>query len=78
MTGHKNLNHFMTSQKIALRQLSWSQILSQFNFKIKFRADKKAERPDALSRRFLDIPKLDDNPRLKAREFQLLKNTNIN
>lgn len=69
LTDHKNLKYFMTSRRLTERQVRWSQFLAQFNFVIKFRAGKNADRPDALSRRSQDIPKGDDDPRLKEREF---------
>lgn len=62
----------MTSRKLTERQLRWSQTLAQFNFNIEFRASKKAERPDALSRRSQDVPVMDDDPRFEEKEFQLL------
>ena len=73
LTDHKNLKYFMTTQNLTERQIRWSQLMAEFNFSINFRAGKKAERPDALSRRAQDVPKRDDDPRLKERESQLLK-----
>ncbi|KAI0991703.1 hypothetical protein K3495_g16484, partial [Podosphaera aphanis] len=63
----------MSSKRLTERQVRWSQLLSQFNFKLKFRAGKQGGRPDALSRRSQDIPRSLDDPRLKEREFRLLK-----
>ena len=73
LTDHKNLKYFMTTRNLTERQIRWSQLMAEFNFSIHFRAGKKAERPDALSRRVQDVPKRDDDPRLKERESQLLK-----
>ncbi|KAI0996221.1 hypothetical protein K3495_g11958 [Podosphaera aphanis] len=78
LTDHKNLEFFMTAQKLSERQVRWAQLSSQFNFKIKFRAGKQAARPDALSRRAQDLPKSPDDPRLKEREFQLLRTEWLN
>ncbi|KAI0999353.1 hypothetical protein K3495_g8842 [Podosphaera aphanis] len=64
----------MSSKLLTERQVRWSLLLSQFNFKLKFRAGKQGGRPDALSRRSQDIPKSLDDPRLKEREYRLLKN----
>ena len=47
--------------------------LIPFFFSLKFRAGIKGARPDALSLREQDVPKSPDDPRLKEREFQLLK-----
>ncbi|KAI0993806.1 hypothetical protein K3495_g14378, partial [Podosphaera aphanis] len=73
LTDHKNLKYFMSSRRLSERQVRWSQLLSQFNFKLVFRAGKLAGRPDALSRRPQDVPKSMEDPRLKEREFTLLK-----
>lgn len=74
ITDHKNLKYFMTTKRLTERQVRWSQLLSQFNFRLKFRAGKQNCRPDALLRRIQDMPKSMDDPRLKEREFKLLKN----
>lgn len=74
LTDHKNLEYFMSSQKLVERQVRWAQILSQFNFRLEFRAGKKATKPDALSRRPQDIPENPNDARLREREFQLIKN----
>ena len=63
----------MTTRKLTERQVKWSQFMAEFSLSINFRAGKKAERPDALSRRRQDLPKIDDDPRHKEREFRLIK-----
>jgi hypothetical protein len=73
LTDHKNLQHFMTARKLAERQVRWSLTLSQFQFQLKFRAGKMAQRPDALSRRHQDMPQGKDDERLKNRIVQLVK-----
>lgn len=73
LTDHKNLKYFMASKRLTERQVRWAQLLSQFNFKLKFRAGKHGRRPDALSRRAQDIPVSLEDPRLKQREFKLIK-----
>ena len=65
LTDHKNLQHFMTARRLTERQVRWSLILSQFQFQLKFRAGKKAKRPDILLHRHQDIPQRGDNERLK-------------
>ena len=75
LTDHKNLLHFMTSRKLTERHVRWSQVLAQFDFRLDFRSGKQSERPDALSRRTQDIPKNQEDPRLKQREFQLIQHT---
>ena len=73
LSDHKNLQHFMTARKLTERQVRWSQVLSQFNFQLRFRAGKKSLRPDALSRRQQDMPRGEEDERLRNRISQLLK-----
>ncbi len=49
-TNHKNLKYFMTVKKLTERQMSWSLILSQYNFFILYLLSKQNERADALLR----------------------------
>jgi hypothetical protein len=74
LSDHKNLRYFMTARKLSERQARWSLLLSQFRFKLEFRAGKKSQRPDALSRRQQDMPQGKDDERLKNRIAQLIKN----
>lgn len=74
LTDHNNLEYFMTSKKIAERQVRWAQVLSQFNFRHQFRAGNKSVRPDALSGRPQDLHIGAADPRLQGRDFQFLKN----
>lgn len=74
LTDHRNLEYFMTTKNLSERQVRWSEILSQYNFRLKFRPGKKATRPDALSRRPQDVPQTLNDPRLKEREFKLIRN----
>ena len=48
---HKNLQYFMTSQKINQRQARWALYLSQFNFILKHVPGKSMGKADELSRR---------------------------
>lgn len=50
-TDHKNLEYFMTAQKLTRRQARWSLFLSRFDFSLHHRPGKKSVKPDALSRR---------------------------
>ena len=72
LTDHKNLCYFMTSQRLTERQARWALLLSEYQFKLEFRAGKLAQRPDALSRREQDMPQGNDK-RLEERVSQLLK-----
>lgn len=73
LTDHKNLKYFMSSKKLSERQVRWAQLMSQFSFKLRFRAGKHGGRPDTLSRRIQDMPMSMEDPRLKEREFKLIK-----
>jgi len=50
-TDHKNLQYFMTSQKLNCRQARWALYLSRFNFTLKHVPGKSMEKADRLSRR---------------------------
>jgi len=50
-TDHKNLQYFMTSQKLNRRQARWALYLLQFNFMLKHVPGKSMEKADGLSRR---------------------------
>jgi len=48
---HKNLQYFMTSQKLNRRQARWVLYLSQFNFALKHIPGKSMGKADRLSKR---------------------------
>jgi len=50
-TDHKNLQYFMTSQKLNRRQARWALYLSRFNFTLKHVPEKSMGKADGLSRR---------------------------
>ena len=50
-TDHKNLQYFMTSQKLNHRQARWALYLSQFNFTLKHISGKNMGKADKLSSR---------------------------
>jgi len=50
-TDHKNLQYFMTSQKLNHRQARWALYLSRFNFGLKHVLGKSMGKADELSRR---------------------------
>jgi len=51
LTDHKNLEYFMTSQKLNRRQARWSTYLSRFDLDLSYRPGKSNAKPDLLSRR---------------------------
>ena len=48
---HKNLQYFMTSEKLNRRQAQWALYLSQFNFILKYVPGKSIGKADGISRR---------------------------
>ncbi|KAI0994784.1 hypothetical protein K3495_g13398 [Podosphaera aphanis] len=70
LTDHKNLQYFMTRQKLSERQARWAEYLSRFNFKLVYRSGKEATIPDALSRR--DQDRSDASKISKDRTTQLI------
>jgi len=50
-TDHKNLQYFMTSQKLNHRQARWALYLSRFNLTLKHISGKSMGKVDSLSRR---------------------------
>jgi len=60
LTNHKNLVTCMTTKELNERQARWMQELSQYNFKIEYRAGKERGKPDALTRREGDLPTAGD------------------
>jgi len=50
-TDHKNLQYFMTSQKLNHRQARWALYLSRFNFTLKHVPEKSMGKADGLSKR---------------------------
>jgi hypothetical protein len=73
LSDHKNLQYFMTTRKLLEKQVRWSLTFSQFRFQLKFRAEKKAQRPNALSKKEQDIPGGKKDEHFKNRINQLLK-----
>src|SRR6266436_8933038 len=49
VTDHKNLEYFTSMKKLTRRQARWSEYLSQFNLRIRFRPGRLGTKPDALT-----------------------------
>ena len=60
LSDHKNLEYFMSTKLLNRRQARWSEFLSRFQFKISYRPGKQGQKPDALTRRSMDLPKEGD------------------
>ena len=54
VSDHKALEYFMTTKALTARQARWAEILSQYNFQIKYKPG-STNRADALTRREQDI-----------------------
>jgi RNase H-like domain found in reverse transcriptase/Reverse transcriptase (RNA-dependent DNA polymerase)/Integrase zinc binding domain len=72
-TDHRNLAYFKEVQKLSERQVRWSQQLSKYNFILEYKPGKLNILADALSRREQDMPKNDDDERIRSRQIQVLK-----
>ena len=59
-SDHKILEYFMSTKLLSCHQVHWSEFLSHFNFRIVYRLGKAGGKPDALTRRFGDLPKEGD------------------
>ncbi|EFZ04205.2 Pol [Metarhizium robertsii ARSEF 23] len=73
LTDHLNLQYFTKKQQLSERQARWAEILSRYNFVIRYRPGRQAIVPDALSRREQDMPEGLDDERLQGRRMQLLQ-----
>lgn len=51
LTDHQALTYFMSNKQLTRRQCRWAEMLADYDFIITYRAGKKSEKPDALSRR---------------------------
>jgi transposase InsO family protein len=51
LTDHRNLEYFTTTRHLSRRQVRWSEVLSDYNFVIKYRPGSQNAAADSLSRR---------------------------
>ena len=51
LTDHRNLEYFTTTRNLSRRQVRWSEVLSDYNFVIKYRSGSQNAAADSLSRR---------------------------
>jgi hypothetical protein len=75
-SDHKNLEYFTTTKLLNRWQARWSQLLSQFNFKIVYRPGPAGGKPDALTRRSGDLPNEGDDCSLEN-QMTIIKPENI-
>ncbi len=67
LSDHRNLQYFCTTKQLSHRQARWSEYLSRFNFKIKYRPGSQGQKSDALTRRSQDQPAQEEARRLRQR-----------
>lgn len=77
ITDHSNLRYFMTTKQLSRRQVRWSEFLSQFDFIVKAIPGKDNGKPDSLTRRSQDLPKDEDDARVRFQHQALLKPANL-
>ena len=51
LTDHEALKYFTTKRQLSTRQANWAQILSDFNYRVRYRPGKENLVADALSRK---------------------------
>lgn len=78
VTDHKNLQTFATTKQLTPRHMRWSEFLSRFNFRIRYRPGTLAAMPDALSRKPEDTPQDATDDRLRARNRALIDPSKFN
>ena len=76
LCDYKNLEYFIMTRILNLRQARWSEFLSRFNFKINFRPGKAGGKPNTLTRRSGDLPEEGDE-QLKIQQQVIIKSENI-
>lgn len=73
LSDHRNLEYFSTTRNLSRRQVRWSEILSDFNFVIRYRPGSQNAAADALSRR--DKPEGGSSPLASKTSMILLPAT---
>jgi hypothetical protein len=76
LSDHKNLEYFTMTKLLNRHQPRWSQFLSQFNFKIVYHPGTASGKPDALTHRSRDLPKVGDDRSLEN-QITIIKPENI-
>lgn len=70
LTDHRNLEYFTTTRHLSRRQVRWAEVLSDYNFVIKYRPGSQNGAADSLSRR--DKPEEGGTTRLDKTVMTLL------
>ncbi len=72
-SDYKNLEYFITVQKLTEQQIRWSLVLSQYNFYIIHVSSTKNGQANALSQKDQDMPKNAQDDQLQEQNVQLIK-----
>jgi hypothetical protein len=75
LTDHKALEHFMSTKALSARQARWAEVLSRYNFKIRYRPG-STNTADPLTRMDTDTAAL-DRTKAAARKHQLLPSNRL-
>ena len=71
LTDHKNLEYFITTKKLTLRQVKWAKFLSEFNCVISYQSSKKNNKANALTRKLNEQP-IDDEDKQHKHSIRML------
>jgi hypothetical protein len=72
LSGHRNLEYFVSMKLLNRCQTQWARYLSHFNFKIVYRPGKAGGKPDAQSHRSGDLPQGGDKCLLEQQKAVLI------
>ena len=75
ITDHKNLQYFATKRQLNQRQVRWSWFMAQFPWYAEYRPGKLGVKPDSLTRRSGNLPKVGDEHLVQHMQI-LLKREN--
>lgn len=75
LIDHRSLEYFMIIKKPNRRQIKWTEMLSEFEFKIMYRSRKQGEKPVALTRKSQDLLMKAEDTRNEY-QHQMLSNKN--
>jgi hypothetical protein len=76
LSDHKNLEYFISTKLLNCHQTHWAEYLSCLNFKIVYCPGKAGGKPDALTHRSGDLPKVGDK-HLVEQQKAVLKPHNL-
>lgn len=77
LLDHQNLEYFMITKDLSCRQVCWTELLFEFNFKIKFRSRRQGAKLDALICRFRNFFKETTDEKLEYQRQTVLKENQL-